>query len=109
MHQHHLTPSDWDALASDPEFRELMAARRRFVLPATVFFALFYLALPISIALAPAAMSAPVIGPLTRAYAFALAQFVTSWLLLALYMRAASRWDAHAARIAERARTEFSA
>lgn len=105
---HHLTASEWDALADDPEFRGLMAARRRFVLPATLFFALFYLALPISVALVPQTMARPVAGPLTLAYVFALAQFASSWLLLALYMRAAKSFDERAERMVERARTEFA-
>ena len=105
---HHLTAREWDALADDAEFRALISARRRFVVPATIFFALFYLALPVSVAVVPDLMSRPVAGPLTLAYAFALAQFVSSWLLLALYMRAAKRFDERAQRIVERARTEFA-
>ncbi|MDE2481896.1 MAG: DUF485 domain-containing protein [bacterium] len=104
---HHLSASDWDALAADPEFRALMAARRRFIVPATIFFALFYLSLPIGLALAPRAMSAPAIGPLTLAYVVALAQFVTSWLLLALYMIASRSYDKRVERLVEKARTEF--
>ncbi|MEA2192453.1 MAG: hypothetical protein QOI73_2574, partial [Solirubrobacteraceae bacterium] len=30
--------NDWEAIARSPEFQELIAARRRFVLPATIFF-----------------------------------------------------------------------
>lgn len=34
---------DWEAAERSPEFRELIAARRRFVLPATVFFLAWYI------------------------------------------------------------------
>jgi hypothetical protein len=29
---------DWDAAASSPEFRELVRAKKRFIIPATAFF-----------------------------------------------------------------------
>ena len=34
---------DWEAIERSPEFRELIARRRRFVLPATIFFLAWYL------------------------------------------------------------------
>lgn len=91
--QHHLTPDEWDALAADPEFQALLRARRRFIVPATIFFIVFYLALPVSVGFAPEFMSRPVFGPLTLAYVFALAQFAVAWLLLAIYMLRARRFD----------------
>ena len=93
MQHHHLTPDEWDALAADPEFQALLRARRRFIVPATLFFIVFYLALPVSVGFSPEVMSRPVIGPLTLAYVFALAQFAVAWLLLALYMQRAKQFD----------------
>jgi uncharacterized membrane protein (DUF485 family) len=45
---------------------------------------------------------------LTRAWAFALLQFVMAWVLLIIYMREARNFDVRAAQIAERAREEFA-
>jgi len=28
---------DWDSVANDPDFKKLMAAKRRFIIPATIF------------------------------------------------------------------------
>jgi uncharacterized membrane protein (DUF485 family) len=109
MPHHHLTSREWDRLASDPEFRELLNARRRFVVPATIFFLVFYLALPIGIAVAPDFMRRPAFGALTVAYAFGLLQFLMAWCLLFFYMREARKFDRRAADIAERARAEFMA
>jgi uncharacterized membrane protein (DUF485 family) len=95
---HRVSASQWDALASDPEFRALLRARRRFVVPATLFFVAFYLALPILAGFAPRLMSRPVIGPLTLAYCFALAEFVVAWILLGLYLWRARGFDLQAAR-----------
>jgi uncharacterized membrane protein (DUF485 family) len=96
---HHDRPRRWEALAAEPGFRALVRSRRRFVIPATIFFVAYYLALPISVGFAPQAMSRPVLGPLTLAYCFALSQFAVAWILLALYLRAARSFDLAAARI----------
>lgn len=102
MQHHHVTPDEWDALAADPEFQALLRARRQFIVPATIFFIAFYLALPISVGFFPDVMSRPAIGPLTLAYVFALSQFVVAWILLAIYMRRARYFDELTATIVER-------
>lgn len=91
--------TDWDIVAKNPEFRELMAAKARFIVPATVFFIVYYFALPILVGYAPEFMKTPVIGPLNIAYLFALSQFFMAWIVAALYMRAAGRFDAMAKRL----------
>ncbi len=99
MEHRRVTPEQWDALAAEPEFRALVRARRRFVVPATIFFIAYYLALPILVGVIPQVMSRPVLGPLTLAYCFALSQFVVAWLLLAIYLWRARRFDLQAARV----------
>ena len=108
MQHHQLTTREWDKLASDPEFLELLRLRRRFVAPASIFFLLFYLALPVGIAFAPDLMRRQAFGQLTVAWAFGLLQFVMAWALLFFYMREARVFDERAAEIAQRARTEFT-
>ena len=98
MQPHRIAPERWHELAAEPEFRGLVRSRRRFVVPATIFFILFYLALPISVGFAPQAMSRPVWGPLTLAYVFAFAQFAMAWFLLWLYLQRARSFDLQAAR-----------
>ena len=97
--QHHLTPADWDRLADDPDFRALAAAKRRFIVPATVFSLLYFFALPLLLGVAPALMRRAVIGPLTFAYAFAFSEFILAWILLALYLLRARHFDEIADRI----------
>lgn len=95
----HDDPARWEALASQPEFASLLRARRRFVIPATIFFIAYYLALPVSVGFWPHAMGRPLIGPLTIAYCFALSQFAMAWILLVVYLRRARRFDVQAARV----------
>jgi uncharacterized membrane protein (DUF485 family) len=88
------TVSDWDVVANTDEFKDLMAAKARFIVPATVFFIVYYFALPVLVGYAPAFMKRTVIGPVNIAYLFALSQFFMAWILAWLYMRAARRFDA---------------
>ena len=93
--------ANWDAVAAGPEFRGLLASKRRFIVPATVFFVVYYFALPVLVGYAPRLMETRVLG-LNVAYLFALSQFVMAWAVAALYVRAAGGWDAVARRVVER-------
>src|SRR5436190_17676413 len=94
----------WEGLEHTEEFRRLIAARMRFVLPATVFFLVYYFLLPLANGLAPGFMRTDVIGHVNIAYLFALSQFVMAWLLAWLYIRKAnSVFDRFAAMVRERA------
>ena len=98
-HHHHISPEEWHRLAQEPQFKALVRSRRRFVIPATIFFICYYFALPVSVGFAPQVMSRPVLGPLTLAYVFALSQFAMAWILLAIYLRRALHFDVAAARV----------
>jgi len=96
---HELTASedaqitDWDRVAEMEEFRALLKAKIKFIAPATVFFIIYYFALPISVGYAREFMEKPVFGVVNIAYLFALSQFVMAWVVAALYVRAAGRFD----------------
>ena len=108
MQHHHLTASEWDALAKDPEFVALLRARRRFVLPSTIFFLLFYLGLPVGVAFAPEFMNRPVLESLTIANLYGFAQFIMAWVLLAFYMREAHSFDNRAQALVDRLTAELA-
>lgn len=108
QHHHHLTPGDWTKVANEPEFKALIDSKRRFIVPATVFFLAYYLALPVLVGFAPAAMARPVWGPVTVANFFALSQFATTFVLLFLYILRARRFDALEATVVDDVRKEFA-
>ncbi|MBZ5725673.1 MAG: DUF485 domain-containing protein [Acidobacteriia bacterium] len=87
-------PGDWDRVAASEEFQKLQAARRRFIIPATIAFIVYYFALPVLVGYAPDLMKTPVIGVVNLAYLFALSQFFAAWLIAFLYLREADRFDA---------------
>jgi uncharacterized membrane protein (DUF485 family) len=93
--------ADWDRVAAEPEFKALLASKRRFIVPATVFFVIYYFALPVLVGYAPRLMETRVLG-LNVAYLFALSQFVMAWAVAAFYVRAAGGWDKTARRVIER-------
>lgn len=93
--------ADWDSVAAQEEFKELLASKRRFIVPMTVFFVLYYFALPVLVGYAPRLMETRVLG-LNVAYLFALSQFFMAWIVAALYVRAAGGWDETARRVIER-------
>lgn len=89
----------WKAIAADPQFRALLQARRRFIVPAVVFFIAYYFALPILVGFFPEAMERKVMGQINIAYLFALSQFFMAWTVMWLYIRKAREFDAMAARL----------
>lgn len=93
---------DWAAIEATPEFRALVASKRRFIVWASVFFVVYYFALPWAVGYHPRAMSRNVVGHINLAYLFALSQFAMAWAVMALYVRRARDFDAREQTIVER-------
>jgi uncharacterized membrane protein (DUF485 family) len=96
---------DWEAAERSPEFRELESARRRFVVPATVFFMAWYFGFILLCGYAEDFMGREFIADgMTVGYALALSQFVMVWAFCWMYLRRADRvFDPLAERAAEQA------
>ena len=90
---------DWEKLAASDRFRDLLKAKRHFIVPAMIFFIVYYFALPVLIGYARPFMETRVFGPVNYAYLFALSQFFMAWIIAALYVRAAARFDKMAAGV----------
>ena len=78
---------DWQAIEASPEFQELVAKRRSFVLPATIFFLVYYMAFIIVAGYAPDFMGESVYEGLTVGYCYALTQFLMVFVLGIWYLR----------------------
>ena len=82
---------DWIAAERSEEFQRLVKSRRRFVVPATVFFLAWYFGFVVLAGYAPDFMGESVYEGLTVGYVLALTQFVMVWFLGWLYLRKADR------------------
>ena len=83
----------WDRVAASHEFRDLMATKKVFIVPAFLFFIVYYFLLPVLVGYAPKFMDTKVIGNVNLAYLFALSQFFMAWLIAGLYVRAGDDFD----------------
>lgn len=97
------TQSGWDEVAASREFKDLMATKKIFIVPAFVFFLVYYFALPVLVGYAPQFMSTKVWGEVNLAYLFALSQFFVAWIVAGLYVKAANNFDRLAKDILEKA------
>ena len=94
--------SIWDKIAESQEFKDLMATKKTFIVPAFVFFVVYYFALPVLVGYAPQFMATKV-GHVNLAYLFALSQFFVAWIIAGLYVKAADNFDRLAKDILEKA------
>lgn len=90
--------ANWTGIAGSAEFKGLLRAKARFITPATLFFIVYYFALPVLVGYFPEMMKRR-IGPVNLAYLFALSQFFMAWVLAFAYTRVAAKWDAAAAAL----------
>lgn len=85
------TDIDWEAVEHSAPFQELVHKRRSFVLPATAFFLVWYLAFILLAGYAEDFMAQSVYEGLTVGYVLALTQFAMVWILGLVYLRKADR------------------
>ena len=96
----------WDRVEEMDEFRLLLLAKKEFVIPATVFFVVYFFALPVLVGYAPEFMSRKVLGPVNLAYLFALSQFFVAWAIAWAYVCAARKFDKFGAHILDTLKRE---
>ncbi len=97
------TKTEWDRIAATQQFKDLMATKKIFIVPAFIFFVVYYFALPVLVGYAPEFMSTKVIGNVNIAYLFALSQFFVAWIIAGLYVKAANDFDRLSKDIIEKA------
>ena len=92
---------EWIRVERTSAFTELARRRKAFIIPATIFFLVFYFGLPFLTAFTTI-LDAKVIGAINLAYLYAFAQFAMTWILMHLYVSRANKWDG----LVDRARHE---
>ncbi|KZE66457.1 hypothetical protein AWM68_06595 [Fictibacillus phosphorivorans] len=79
-----------------------MEEKKRFIIPMTVFFLLFYFSLPLLTAYTDV-LNQRAIGDISWAWIFAFGQFIMTWSLCMIYTKRAKRFD----ELAEKVVTEM--
>ncbi|MBH0165701.1 DUF485 domain-containing protein [Fictibacillus sp. 7GRE50] len=90
--------SRYSEIVKTNQFQQLMAEKKRFILPMTLFFLLFYFSLPILTAYTNV-LNQNAIGDITWAWIFAFAQFIMTWALCMIYTKRAKRFDELAEKV----------
>lgn len=93
---------DWERIEGSPEFQELVRRRRSFVLPATIFFLVYYMAFILLAGYAEDFMGSSVYEGLTVGYCLALTQFLMVLVLGLWYLRKSdAEYDPLSRRVVE--------
>ena len=92
---------EWVRMERTSAFQELARKRKAFIIPATIFFLVFFFGLPV-LAAFTTILNARAVGPLTWAYVYGFAQFAMVWILMHVYVSRANKWD----DLVDRARDE---
>ncbi|MFM1655378.1 DUF485 domain-containing protein [Brevibacillus sp. B_LB10_24] len=87
-----MSQPDWDKVVQSPAFRELMRQKKSFIIPATIFFIVFYFMLPLLTAFTTS-LNGRAIGAINWAYLYAFAQFAMTWIICHLYASKATNFD----------------
>ncbi|MCA1718047.1 MAG: DUF485 domain-containing protein [Actinobacteria bacterium] len=94
---------EWRRVSRTSAFGELMRAKKAFIIPAVIFFLVFYMAMPV-LAEFTTVLDGQAIGALNWAYVYGFAQFLMTWILMHIYVSRAKKWD----KLVDEAREEAS-
>jgi uncharacterized membrane protein (DUF485 family) len=83
---------NYSEIANSSQFKDLLNKKKAFIIPMTIFFFVFYFALPLMTSYSKV-LNTPAVGSITWAWIFAFAQFIMTWTLCILYTRKAREFD----------------
>lgn len=83
---------DYTAIVHSSAFQQLIREKKRFIVPFTLFFFIFYFALPILTSFSTI-LNHSFYKSITWAWVFAFAQFIMTWALCIIYSKRAARFD----------------
>lgn len=91
---------DYVKIESSPQFKQFMNRKKKFIVPLTIFFLVFYFLLPISTSYGKF-LNTPFFGDISWAWVFAIAQFIMTWVICTIYVKKAASFDKEAEQIIE--------
>ena len=91
-------PIDFVKVEESQQFKNFMHAKKRFIVPMTIFFLVFYFTLPILTSYTTF-LNASFFGDISWVWVFAISQFMMTWVLSTIYVKRANRFDEMAEEI----------
>jgi uncharacterized membrane protein (DUF485 family) len=91
---------DWSGAVATPEFRALIAARRRLIVPLVAIYLVTYMGLTLLCGFAREFAGAKVLGPINLGFALIVLNYLVTWGLGLVYVRVAGRRHDDLARAA---------
>lgn len=83
---------DYSRIANSPQFKALMAKKKRFLVPMSLFFFAYYFTLPLLTSYSKI-LNTPAFGSVSWAWVFAFSQFIMTWVLCIVYSRKSNEYD----------------
>ncbi|PFJ05380.1 hypothetical protein COD67_22840 [Bacillus cereus] len=83
---------NYTGIVQSEEFKLLLDRKRKFIVPMSIFFLSFFIALPILTSYSRV-LNTPIFGDVTWAWIFAFAQFIMTWSLCMMYSKKAESFD----------------
>lgn len=83
---------DYTKIVQSSSFKELMQQKKAFIIPMSIFFMVFYFALPIMTAYSTV-LNKPAFASISWAWVFAFAQFIMTVSFCMIYTRKARKFD----------------
>lgn len=98
-----LSAQEYVNISESAEFKTLVKKKNKFILPMTIFFLLFYFALPLLTSFTKV-LHQKAFGDITWVWVFAFAQFIMVWTLVTIYVKKAETYDKDAEVIIAKAK-----
>lgn len=99
----------WSAVQESPEYQELRATQRRFVIPASIVYIVIYFGFLIVTLNAPALFQTRLYGGLNIGFVLMTALFVLAWVAVLIHNSVARRkWDPRIERVRAQAEARDS-
>ncbi len=89
---------DFVEIEKSTRFKQFLMRKRKFLVPMTVFFLIFYFTLPVLTSYTTF-LNTPAIGDISWVWLFSFSQFVMVWVLSAIYVKKANSFDKEADEI----------
>lgn len=95
------TVPNYTAIAESPEFKSLKSKKRKFIVPASIFFLVCYIILPILTSYTTI-LNANAFGDVAWVWVYAMGLFIMTWTLVTIYVSKANGYDREANVIFEK-------